>query len=264
MDMAGELDGAWGEGFVETLTRGNNMMPLLHFSFIDKGITLKIPLHISYPMTLNHPEWRRMYKRAIIESVEVAKPKYVSIGNEVNRWYEKFGYEGDNGFKHWVTLYEEVYDEIKELSSETKVFCTFSREIVSENREADLSFLNYFDPDKLDILVFTTYPHSVQGINKPTDIPENYYSIITESIPGVPLGFSEAAWPSTEVFGGETGQALFLEQITGKYTIDKGIELEFLMWPWLHDLTETDDTGLIRRDGTPKEAYESWVEISNK
>jgi len=262
--MADELEDEWGEGFVETLTRGNGMAPLLHFSFIDAGVTLNIPPHISYPMTLSHPEWRRMYKRAIIESVEVSKPMFLSVGNEVNRWYEKHGYEGENGFQHWVSLYEEIYDEVKELSPKTQVFCTFSREIVSENREADLSVLDYFDPEKLDILVFTTYPHSVQGVNNPTDIPDDYYSRLSERIPGKPIGFSEASWPSTEVFGGEAAQVEFLDLLTGDLTIDRGVELELVMWPWLHDLTETDDTGLIKRDGTPKEAYHKWVEISNK
>jgi hypothetical protein len=31
-----------------------------------------------------------------------------------------------------VTLYEEIYDAVKELSPETKVFCTFAREVVAE------------------------------------------------------------------------------------------------------------------------------------
>ena len=90
---------------------------------------------------MSDEEWRLQYKRAVIESVEAAKPAYLSVGNEVNRWYEKYGYEEDNGFKHWVSLYEEIYNEVKTLSPETKVFCTFSREIVSENREADMNVL---------------------------------------------------------------------------------------------------------------------------
>jgi hypothetical protein len=77
----------------------------------------------------------------------------------VNRWYEKYGVgeNNPNGFQHYVNLYEEIYDAIKKLSPETKVFCTFAREIISENREADLSVLPMFKPEKMDLLVFTSY-----------------------------------------------------------------------------------------------------------
>jgi len=72
-----------------------------------------------------------------------------------------------NGFQHYVSLYEEVYDTVKKKSPKTKVFCTFAREIVSENWEADLKVFKMFPPDKMDILVFTSYPYAVQGINIP-------------------------------------------------------------------------------------------------
>jgi len=40
--------------------------------------------------------------------VEASKPKYLSVGNEVNRWLEAYGLEGPNGFENWVSLYEET------------------------------------------------------------------------------------------------------------------------------------------------------------
>lgn len=70
----------------------------------------------------------------MLDVVRASKPLYLSVGNEVNRWYEKYGANSSspNGFQHFVTLYEEIYDAVKELSPETKVFCTFAREIVAE------------------------------------------------------------------------------------------------------------------------------------
>ncbi len=257
-EKADDLEGSWGDVFLDEFTRGNGMAPLLHFSFMGEGLTLASPPGTGY--SLNDQEWRLGYKRAVIESVEAVKPAYLSVGNEVNRWYEKYGYDGDNGFRHWVSLYEEIYDEVKELSPETKVFCTFSREIVSENREADMSVLDYFDPDKLDVLVFTSYPHSLAGVNRPSDILLDYYSEAAERMPGKPVGFSEISWPSMTQFGGEQAQSDFIYLLDGELT--EGLDVEFIMWPWLSDLSEADTTGLIQRDSTQKQGYSAWVDIA--
>ena len=262
-EMAAELSGNWGQLFVEQYTRHNGMFPLVHLSFMGPGMTLASPPDVSNP-ALNNPEWRESYKQAAMETVRASLPLYLSLGNEVNRWYEKYGAaEGDaNGFQHYISLYEEIYDEVKELSPETQVFCTFAREIVSENREANMDVLEMFNPDKLDLLMLTSYPHAVRRIHCPSDIPDDYYSRLKAYMPGKPVGFSEVAWPSLEAFGGEQSQADFLRELCGRLTHDNGAELRLLGWPWLHDLDDNDYTGLIRKDGTVKLAYGVWKGIS--
>lgn len=262
-NLAAELSGNWGRLFIEQYTRGNKMFPLIHLSFIGQNMTLVSPPGISEPALANS-EWRESYKQAALETVRATRPLYLSLGNEVNRWFEKYGAAaGDaNGFQHYVSLYEEIYDAVKKLSPQTKVFCTFAREIVSQNREADLSVLKMFNPDKLDILVLTSYPYTVKGINRPSDIPDDYYSRLKNYMPGKPVGFSEIAWPSLEAFGGETAQADFLRQACGRLTQDRNITLHLLGWPWLHDLDDNDHTGLITRNGTPKLAYNVWKSVS--
>jgi hypothetical protein len=261
-ELANDLSGDWGKIFVDTYIRGNDMIPLIHVSFIDAGVTLKTPSGME--ATLSDHEWRTLYKKAVLEVVAGSHPLYMSLGNEVNRWYEKYGADetDPHGFHNYVTLYEELYDAVKEISPETKVFCTFSREIVSENREADLDVLKLFNPEKIDILVFTSYPYAVQGINKPSDIPDDYYVRVAEYMPGKPVGFSEVAWSSLDVFGGEQGQADFLRDLCGRLTTHQGVDLHFLGWPWLCDLSEDDTTGLIKKDGTEKQAYTVWKELS--
>lgn len=256
-EMPGELRGDWGQVFVGDMTRGNGMAPLIHLSFIDQGMSLKSPPGIVDP-SLSNLVWRLAYKRAVVEVVEAARPRYLSVGNEVNRWLEAYGLEGPNGFKHWVSLYEEIYDEVKELSPDTQVFCTFSREIVSENREADTGFLSLFDGDKLDLLAFTSYPHSVQGVNSPSDIPRDYYAGAAAIMSGKPVAFTEIAWPSHPAFGGEAGQAEFIRMIP---ELLAGLDVEFVMWPWLHDLGEGDHTGLVMAEGVEKEGLTEWVAL---
>ncbi len=262
-DLAEDLSGSWGKTFLEQNIRGNGMFPIIHVSFIGQDLTLVTPPSMENG-TLIDGKWREAYKKAVIDVVKSSRPLYLSIGNEVNRWYEKYGVEEDNpnGFQHYVSLYEEIYDAVKELSPETKVFCTFAREIVSKNREADLSVLSMFNPEKMDLLVFTSYPYSVQGINRPSDIPNDYYSKALIYMPDKPVGFSELGWPSMDAFGGEQAQADFIAQVVGRLTREQGINLYLFGWAWLHDLNENDSIGLIKRNGTEKLAYEVWKNIS--
>lgn len=261
--MAGDLSGSWGKTFVTDYTRGNGMFPLVHFSFFGGGITLTKPPGMD-DATLSDPEWREAYKESVLDTVMAVKPLYLSVGNEVNRWYEKYGADAadPNGFQHFISLYEEIFDAVKEVSNQTVVFCVFAREIVSENREADLSVLGMFDEDRMDLLAFTSYVHAVQGINSPNDVPDDYYSRALTHMPGKKMAFTELGWPSIEFFGGQAGQAEYLSDVAGRLTIEQGVELHMLAWAWLHDLDENDETGLIEHDGTEKLAYEVWKDLS--
>jgi Tol biopolymer transport system component len=264
-DYNDKLEGAWGDIFLDGYIRGNNMFPLIHFSFIDKNDDGDLILKTNSDLadaTLSDSEWRSLYLNSVLDVVKSVNPLFLSLGNEVNRWYEEYGNVGENGFQNFVSLYYEIYDSVKQISPETNVFCVFSREIVDENREADLDVLSLFNPDKLDLLVFTSYPYSVSGINNPGDIPNDYYKDASDYMPNKYFGFSELGWPSIDFFGGEKGQSDFLNNVTSTLTIEQGINLYLLGYCWLHDLDENDEAGLIEYDGVEKEGYITWKAIS--
>ena len=263
-DMSSDFSGSWGRSFVKEYTRGNGMFPLVQFSFYGQGLSLVLPPGMS-SATLSDQEWRSAYKSAILDTVRSVRPLYLSVGNEVNRWYEKYGASATdpNGFQHFVSLYEEIYDAVKELSNQTQVFCVFAREIVSEYREADLSVLSIFDASKMDILAFTSYAFAVQSVNRPADVPNDYFSRALTYMPGKKVGFTELGWPSMDAFGGEQGQADFLTDVAGRLTSDQGVQLQMLAWAWLHDVDENDHTGLITTDGGEKLAYSVWMDLSS-
>lgn len=264
-DLAGDISGSWGRQFVDDFIRGRGMFPLIHMSFIDKeNGELVLKVQPGTNATLSDPGWRESYIRAVEDTVRAARPQYISLGNEVNRWYEAYGAEdGDpNGFQHWVSLYEEAYETAKGVSPETMVFCVFAREIVTENREADLSVLRMFDPEKLDLLIFTSYAVAVREINSPRDLPDDYFSRVFEYTDEKPIGFSELGWPVHPVFGQEEGQADFLRDVVGRLTVDQGMDLELVAWNWLHDLGPEDTSGLAYENGTRKMAFEVFSSIS--
>jgi hypothetical protein len=262
-ELADELDGDWGGVFVEHLTRDNGMFPLVQMSFMDTGMTLKCPPELARA-TVSDSAWRHAYKQAALDIVRACCPRYLSIGNEVNRWYEEYDTTGANGFQNYVSLFSEMYDTLKALSPGIVVFCSFAREIVAEYREADLSVLSLFPLDKLDLIAFTSYPHAVQGRSRPESIPDDYYSRALSIVPGKLIGFSEVAWPSLDAFGGEQSQADFIVALGGRLTAGQGIGLHLLGWPWLTDLDSTDCIGLFRRDGTAKPAWEQWKQLSER
>ncbi|MBC7218910.1 MAG: hypothetical protein H5T49_02060 [Hadesarchaea archaeon] len=261
-NLAEDLSGQWGQTFVENYIRGNGMFPLVHVSFMGQGVTLIKPPDLE-DTSLSDPEWRSAYKNAILDVVETSRPLYLSIGNEVNRWYEKYGAEENdpNGFQHYVSLYEEIYDAVKKISPLTRVFCTFAREMVNELREADLTVLAMFPQEKMDLLVITSYPYAVSGINRPSDLPLDYYSRVSNYMSEKPFGFSELGWPSMDAFGGEPGQADFIIKVSDLLTKKQGINLQLFGWAWLHDLDKNDYLGLIKRDGTEKLAYSVWKNL---
>ena len=260
-NLANDLSGDWGQVFVKQLIRGNGMFPIINISFMGDNLTLATPPGME-GATLSDPAWRAAYKQSALDVVKASRPLYLSIGNEVNKWYENYGEDGPNGFKNYVSLYEEIYDAVKEISPETKIFCTFAREIVSEHREANMEVLRLFNPEKMDILVLTSYPYAL-GKTNPSMLPDDYYSRVADYMPGKPSGFSEIAWVSLDPFGGEQAQSDFIVQAISRLTRDRGINLHLFGWPWLHDLGN-EGVGLIKNDGTEKLGYATWKTISGR
>jgi len=268
-NLADYLSGWWGSTFVEGFTRGNAMFPILNLSFIDRddsgGLTLSQPPDTSYA-GLADPAFREVYRDAAVAAVRAVRPAYVSLGNEVNRWYSAFGESsgGSNDFGHFVTLYEETYAAVKEVCPETTVFCAFAREIVSEGREADMSVLALFDPSTLDAVVYTSYPFAVSGISAPSDLPDDYYSdaLRAAGLADKPFGFTEMGWSTMEAFGGESAQAQFLADVVGRLSAGQFLQLHLLGWWSLFDLEgDAHGTGLIATDGRKKPAFTLWESL---
>jgi hypothetical protein len=78
---------------------------------------------------------------------------------------------------------------------------------------------------------------------------------------GEPFGFSDLGWSALDAFGGEQGQADFIIQASSHLTLEQGIDLRLFGWPWLSALDENDTVALIKRDGTPRLAYQTWQQL---
>jgi hypothetical protein len=211
---------------------------------------------------LDNQEFRQRWINELKLLLETFEVEYLSLGNEINIYYEL---AGEEEFDKYVDFYRFTYDEVKKISPETKVFVVFSLTQVEENNRFFL--IEKFD-DKFDLLVFTTYPW--RDYETPADLPSDYYLRLT-SYTSKPIAFSEIGWSSdSEIGGSEEEQAQFLVRFL---ELTKGMDLEFVNWLFLHDLSEEAVGGAVNRNhlqlglrensGEPKEVWEYWEALKD-
>jgi len=194
-------------------------------------------------------------------------PSHLFLGNEVNTWYA--GNMAD--WPNWLSMLEECYDAIKAVSPGTTVFTVFQLERLKGlgaattgntdppqwNLVADLELQG-----KLDAVGFTSYPYFEYAT--PGAIPADYYDEIALHWSG-PVIFTEIAWPALAdppFPGGVADQDTFVGTFFDR---SKGLDLECVLWRYLHDLDDQAsfpgfmEVGLRSNDGSVvRDADGSW------
>jgi len=197
---------------------------------------------------------------------EKYQPAYMAFGIEVNILYEKS--PGD--FDAFADLFSDVYDAVKAVSPDTKVFTVFQLEKLKGLSGGlfggvnDLSKANWLLLDrfpKSDLAAFTTYPGLIYL--DPADIPTDYYAeIISHTVK--PVAFTEIGWYAAASPAGwkssDAEQARFVDTF---FNLVKDVEPEMAIWSFLFDQNTVEPfqtMGLCRSDGTCRPAWERWIE----
>ena len=189
----------------------------------------------------------------------------MAFGIEVNILYEKS--PGD--FDAFADFFGEVYDAVKAVSPDTKVFTVFQLEKlkglsgglfggVNDLSKADWSLLDRFPQS--DLAAFTTYPGLIYL--DPADIPTNYYAeIISHTVK--PVVFTEIGWyAAASPTGWESSDAEQARFVDTFFTLVKDVEPEMAIWSFLFDQNTVEPfrtMGLCRSDGTCRPAWERWI-----
>ena len=225
-----------------------------------EGLKIVVNSPQGYEKNLSDPEFREAYVNDAKKIAEEFQPEYFSLGNEVSAYYMAYPEDFDN----FVSLYNEAYDEIKEVSPNTKIFVVFSQNQMEETDSWEI--INEF---KLDLLVFTTYPWKFY--DTPEEIPDNYYSKL-ETYSTKPIAFTEIGWPSdSSVDASEKEQADYLRRFD---ELTEDMDIEFVNWLFLHETeisgtmasisdSATGTIALKKSDGTEKEVYSVWTNLKN-
>lgn len=192
------------------------------------------------------------------------KPAYFGVGIEVNILYEK----NRTAFQEFVSLYGQVYDQVKAVSPGTAVFTIFQLEKMNgldgglyggtnDPASAEWQLMGLF---KTDIAAFTTYPGLIY--QDPSEIPPDYYSNLAQSV-NESVGFTEVGWHTGSVAGGwgssEMEQAAFVSKFFNR---TRGLDRAFVVWSFLYDQNTAvpfNTMGLFYVNGTAKLAWQTWL-----
>ncbi|MBI2662340.1 hypothetical protein HYX11_02690 [Candidatus Woesearchaeota archaeon] len=207
---------------------------------------------------------KQKYKDSAAAFAKSYQPKYIGLGIEVNILYEK----SEKDFNDFALFYNEVYDAVKEVSPETKVFTVFQMEKMKgmngglfggENNPAkgQWQLVNKF---KLDLLVFTTYPNLIY--KNPTEIPKDYYEEI-KRYTDKPVAFTEIGWHSAaSPAGWESSESEQREFIENFFELTKGLNKEMVIWSFMYDqkvIEPFNSMGLRDSKGIARPAEEVWA-----
>lgn len=241
---------------LQGLSETYDYTPLIEVGYYTQGEGVMIR-----PLT---EETKQAYMESTIEFAEKYHPKYFGIGVEINIMKEK----SPEDYDEFVVFYNEVYDEIKKVSPNTKVFTVFQLEKmkgcefwIEKSCNSSNSHWELMDDFKTDITAFTTYPGLVYM--DPSDIPEDHYTEINEHT-SKPIAFLENGWHSEAYPPGwessEEEQARYIERF---FELTKDLDVEVTIWSFMYGqgtIQPFDTMGLRRPDGTAKPAWDSWIE----
>ena len=253
-----ELAGQGAPKVVADLSSTYSYSPLVEAQFFTQSTgALLRPLDAST---------KTSYEDAAVAFASKYKPRFLGLGIEVNILYEK----SPSDFDEFVSFYSEVYDAVKAVSPDTKVFTVFQLEKmkglggglfggVNNASAAELQLLQRFP--KSDLIAFTTYPDLIY--KTPSEIPADYYSEISSRV-SKPIAFTEVGWhTAASPVGWESSEAEQAEFVTKFFELTKDLDKELVIWSFMYDPAYEGpfgSMGLRRSDGTPRPAWDAWLE----
>ncbi|VVB79843.1 Uncharacterised protein [uncultured archaeon] len=179
------------------------------------------------------------YKSTIVNFVKENKPEYLAVGNEINNNYKE----------SYPMTFSKIYEEIKKVSPETKVFTIFQLEKMKQSDNWDI----LDDFPQANLIAFTTYPEIIY--QETSQIPDNYYSEI-QTHTGKKIAFTEVGWSRKE-----NQQVEFIQKFSEKVSPTNP---EFRIWPFLYDQNiqaPFNIMGLLEKNQETSPAFEAWKRI---
>ena len=248
---------------VLTGIRVYGLKPLVTLNFAtikrgSKGLEYSIDAPEGIASNLSDPIFRSLWVEEAENIAREFQPEYFSLGNEINDYF----YFNPKDIEPYISLVQEAYKRIKQISPHTKVLVVFSYNHLIENNQLDL--LKRFN-DLVDLIGLTTYPY--KQFPSPNAIPQDYYQRLKTYV-SKPIAFTEIGW-SSGYGSSERMQADFLFKFL---ELTKELKIEMVNWLFLHETSiggiagkiadkEVGTIALKREDGTAKEVYYLWLSL---
>lgn len=204
-------------------------------------------------------EAKDKYRNVALEIIRRYNPKYLGLAIEVNTYYQ---YHPED-FERFVQAYKQIYDEIKIIYPDIKLFVSFQLERMKgigkkyfgQTIAPHWHLIDTFG-DKLDLVAFTTYPELEYG--SPAEIPEDYYLEI-KKYTDKPIAFTEIGWSAKSRI--DESQIKFISKFMA---LTNTLNKEFVAWVFMHDLKTPGPltkVGLRNSKGFPKKSWFLWKRI---
>ena len=200
------------------------------------------------------------------------EPEYLAVGVEINMLRAR----APGQFVGFLKAYAKVYDAVKSIRPETKVFPTFQLEDLlgrlTQEHPPQWGAIDAFQ-GRIDALAFSTYPYLSSSIRLVREIPEDYYTQLRERYIGEIL-ISEAGYASASIeghswVGSEREQEEFLTLLLEHAEAN---DFSAVVWGAERDPVQSrqggaavlNDVGLRYSDGSDKLAWAVWQEWARR
>ena len=196
------------------------------------------------------------------------EPDYLAVGVEINMLRAR----SPGQFRAFLEAYVRVYDAVKSIRPQTKVFPTFQLEDLlgrlTQDHPPQWEAFEAFG-QRIDVLAISTYPYLSSTIRLVREIPDDYYSQLRARFAGEIL-ISEAGYASATIeghswVGSEREQEQFLRRLLADAEANR---FSTVVWVAERDPTQSrqggaavlNDVGLRLSDGADKLAWAVWEE----
>ncbi|HEQ71060.1 MAG TPA: hypothetical protein ENN69_01095 [Spirochaetia bacterium] len=195
-----------------------------------------VGLPAGWSPTFSDPRIRRAFSAFARQVMEEIRPRYLGLASEINTYADT----RPDDFPYFLSLYREVYRNVKTISPQTQVFVTFQWEGLNRlmpGQSGGTPFriswdrIEAFEPE-LDVWAISSYPFI--AFRRAADIPDDYYTPLMKRT-DKPLAVAEGGYSSLPVGpfrGSVQDQADYLKKIHTQI----GGRLSFWIYLLVNDL----------------------------
>lgn len=214
-------------------------------------------LPAGWESSFGHPDVRAAFTNFTLWIVREFSPRYLGLASEINTYMDAHPDDVEN----FVSLYREVYDQVKAEAPDTQIFVSFQWDDLNnmfapaaEGRPAgqtNWEQVDAFEP-QLDLWVISSYPYF--AFPNGEGISADYYTPLLERT-NKPLAVAEGGWttvPLGPIQGNEAGQTEYLRAIHDQL----GERLNFWVYLVLSDFNMDSFGEIMRSEGRPESDIE--------
>jgi hypothetical protein len=232
---------------------------------VERDRVANLPASVDATEGFANANLRNAFVAYALYIVRNYEPEYLALGVEINMLRSR----NADQFEHFVSLYNEAYDSVKEARPATKVFPTFQLEDLEGNlgdaHPPEWGVLDAFR-GRIDVLAVSTYPY-LADIRTAGDLRPDYYSQLGDHFDGeiiiIESGYASAPVAAERLVGTEADQDVYLQRLLNDA---QAFGFSGVIWRAALDpqyagagaISVFRDIGLRKGDGSNKAAWTTW------